>query len=130
MGQAGLSACVMATVVNIHHKAKFDVGIVRGTDWGNPYMVDRDGDRAQVVGKYEVRLRKRLKTKDTVSRNLFDKLRDLNGCVLGCYCKPLLCHGDVLVYYSAWAATNEYGAKLPPKKFQPLLESRVGLWKK
>ena len=31
------------------------------------------------------------------SRNLYDDLDELKGKILGCWCKPNKCHGDVLI---------------------------------
>ncbi len=75
-------------VVN-RREAKFDVFIGRGSMWGNPFVMNRDGNREQVIEKY----------KEWVITNpaIMACLGDLRGKVLGCYCKPKPCHGDVLV---------------------------------
>ena len=67
----------------------YDVYIGRGSKWGNPYKIGRDGTRAEVIEKY----RAYIKTQPY----LMNSLRELCGRVLGCYCAPLPCHGDVLV---------------------------------
>jgi hypothetical protein len=56
--------------------------------WGNPFHVGKDGDRAEVLAKY----------RDWASKNeyLLKRLHLLKGKVLGCWCHPLDCHGDVL----------------------------------
>jgi len=52
-------------------------------------MIGRDGTREEVIEKYKRYL---LRTP-----GLLDKARrELKGLVLGCCCKPLPCHGDVL----------------------------------
>lgn len=58
--------------------------------WGNPFTIGRDGDRAEVIRKYEVWL---LSQPDLVAL----ARRDLRGKVLGCWCAPRACHGDVLL---------------------------------
>jgi hypothetical protein len=75
------------TVVN-RRDEPYDVYIGRPTRWGNPYVMGRDGTRAEVIVKYEAWLR----TQD----HLMAALPELRGRVLGCWCKPEACHGDVL----------------------------------
>ncbi len=67
---------------------KYDVYIGRGSKWGNPFHIGHDGDRVQVIEKY--------KTYILNKPELLACLPELDGKVLGCYCKPLACHGDVL----------------------------------
>jgi hypothetical protein len=77
----------MTTVVNkMFHK--FDVYIGRGSKWGNPFIIGTDGDREEVIKKYKEYILKNEALKD------IEELRDK---VLGCYCHPLPCHGDVLI---------------------------------
>lgn len=65
------------------------VYIGRPSKWGNPFVIGRDGDRAQVVAKYREYL--------LANHNALVSVRaELRGCTLGCYCAPLACHGDVL----------------------------------
>ena len=78
----------MTRVVNLHHE-EYDVLIARPSKWGNPFQIGRDGDREQVIQKYEIHLRRR--------PDLLAVLPELAGKRLGCLCKPAACHGDVLV---------------------------------
>ena len=78
----------MTTVVNKRH-ASFDVYIGRGSKWGNPYCIGLDGDRDEVIRKYEVWIRGQ--------KHLMDSLHELDGKILGCFCFPLPCHGNVLI---------------------------------
>lgn len=64
------------------------VRIDRGTKWGNPFVLGRDGDRDTVIRLYE----KRLECK----ASLLAALGELSGKALGCWCAPERCHGDVL----------------------------------
>jgi len=77
-------------VVNLKHE-RYDVYIGRGSKWGNPYKIGKDGDREEVIVKY----------RKWIMMPAQDYLRsclgELKGKVLGCFCKPLACHGDVLV---------------------------------
>jgi hypothetical protein len=71
------------------------VYIGRPSIWGNPFVIGRDGDRAEVIGKYEAWL--------TRQPRLLARVPDLRGKVLGCFCAPLPCHGDVLARLAeAW----------------------------
>jgi len=66
----------------------YDVLIDRATPLGNPFVIGRDGDRAQVIAAYE---------RYVVTRpDLMAMLPGLRGKVLGCWCAPQSCHGDVL----------------------------------
>ena len=79
----------------VHCKREpFDVYIGRATDelaglWGNPFKIGRDGDRAEVIEKYRRWI--------VQQPELMTRLPELRGKVLGCYCAPLACHGDVLL---------------------------------
>lgn len=62
--------------------------IGRGSKWGNPYRIGRDGDRATVIAKYAQWLRGQ--------HHLLRALDELRGRDLICFCAPLPCHGDLL----------------------------------
>lgn len=79
---------VVTTVVNIRHDA-YDVYIGRGSKWGNPFIIGIDGTRAEVIEKYRDYIFNR--------PDLLKLLPKLKDKILGCYCKPLACHGDVLL---------------------------------
>lgn len=63
------------------------VYIGRGSKWGNPFMVGRDGSREYCIWLYERYLRVMLH-KD---------VGELRGKDLVCFCAPEPCHGDVLL---------------------------------
>lgn len=82
-------------VVNLRAH-KHDVYIGRGSKWGSPFthlsgktkalaVVE---SRAEAIRRYEAWLR--------AKPELLAALPELHGKVLGCFCKPLACHGDVL----------------------------------
>jgi hypothetical protein len=74
----------------VHCKlSKYDVYIGRPSIWGNPFQIGKDGTREEVLEKY----RTWLKSKPDLLRMI---KRELRGKVLGCWCKPKACHGDVL----------------------------------
>lgn len=78
-------------VVNLH-KEQYDIYIGRGVKWGNPFRIGIDGDRKECIDKY--REYAIIKGIDNEAR------KELKGKILGCFCKPLACHGDIL---AEWA---------------------------
>ena len=82
---------VNTSVVN-KKRSRYDVYIGRGGPWGNPFEIGRDGTRAEVITKYRVWIT----SDDRVAVALLNNLHMLQGKVLGCFCAPLSCHGDVL----------------------------------
>ena len=82
----------MKTVVVNKYKHEYDVYIGRGSKWGNPFVIGKDGSREEVIEKYDVWLSSNVEL-------LMLLLVELEGMRLGCYCKPAACHGDVLVEY-------------------------------
>ena len=88
----------MTEVINLNHLGFATPGddyvfIGRGSIWGNPYKIGRDGTRDECIAKYRVHIVKKL----LIEEGLVDELMKLDGKTLGCYCKPEACHGDVLV---------------------------------
>lgn len=71
------------------NKDKFDIYIGRPSKWGNPFEIGVDGTRKEVIDKYRTWIQ--------TQPELMDQLMELDGKVLGCWCHPLACHGDVLV---------------------------------
>jgi hypothetical protein len=69
---------------------EYDVYIGRGSKWGNPYVIGKDGTRKQVIQKYERYLLMR-------RNDLLNDLQELKDKTLGCWCFPKACHGDVLI---------------------------------
>ena len=97
-----------AGVVNIRSGEPYDVFIGRPSKWGNPFKIGRDGDRDEVLRKYERWL---MELRNGRYRPLFyEATTELSGKVLGCYCAPLRCHGDVLIervdayYHALWSS--------------------------
>jgi hypothetical protein len=75
-------------VVNLRDDP-YEVYIGRGSKWGNPFYIGKHGNRETVIAKYKEYILNKPR--------LLKSLESLRGKVLGCYCKPLACHGDVLV---------------------------------
>ena len=76
------------TVVNLREEP-YDIYIGRPSKWGNPFEIGKDGNRSEVIKKYRDYIKGR--------PELMVALRELRGKRLGCFCKPQMCHGDVLV---------------------------------
>ncbi len=75
-------------VVNIK-LSDYTVYIGRGSVFGNPFRIGKDGTREEVVAKYETYARS--------NPELLKAIKELpKDAVLGCYCKPLMCHGDII----------------------------------
>lgn len=76
-------------------KDKYDVYIGRPSKWGNPFS-HKQGTIAkfkvksleEAISSYEIWIKSQ--------PNLMKDLHELRGKVLGCWCKPGSCHGDVL----------------------------------
>ena len=83
----------MTTVVN-KKIDKYDVYIGRGTFYSNPFRISVDGSREDVITRYREYFQEQIKIPEF--KFMIDKLKDK---VLGCWCKPLSCHGDVIVEY-------------------------------
>jgi hypothetical protein len=69
-------------------KSKFDIYIGRPSIWGNPFVIGKDGTREDVVRKFREYI--------LSNKILMDKIWELKGKTLGCFCSPESCHGDVL----------------------------------
>ena len=86
-------------VVNIN-KEIYDVYIGRGSKWGNPYthISDKETLAKYVVGSREEAM---LKYREYLESNeeLLNSLHELDGKIIGCFCKPLSCHGDILLEF-------------------------------
>jgi hypothetical protein len=70
-------------------RASYDVYIGRPSKWGNPFVIGKDGTREEVIVKYEKYIR--------ANKKLMAALPELKDKVLGCWCAPRSCHGDILI---------------------------------
>lgn len=71
------------------NKSSYDVDISRPNKYGNPFIIGVHGTRKEVIEKYESYILEKYTVEEIVE--------DLEGKVLGCYCSPKPCHGDVLL---------------------------------
>lgn len=65
-----------------------DLCIMRPNKWSNPFEIGVDGTREECIAKFRIHV-----PRTALIRDLYE----LEGLALGCGCKPLCCHGDVLV---------------------------------
>jgi hypothetical protein len=75
---------------------RFDIYIGRGSIYGNPYKIGLDGTRNEVIKKYKDWI-----VSDryipTIYKPSIEEIKLLKGKILGCWCTPKACHGDVLI---------------------------------
>ncbi len=62
------------------------VYIGRGSPWGNPFVIGKDGNRSEVIEKYKEWF---------LTQNI--DVTPLKGKHLLCFCAPQECHGDFLL---------------------------------
>jgi len=65
------------------------VRVDRQSEFGNPFVMPDDGDRGEVIAKFE-------KFYWPHKPGLLDKIVDWRGKVLVCWCHPEACHADVI----------------------------------
>ena len=63
---------------------------LRKSKWANPYPVTAANDRSTVIAAYSL---------DWLAKDTFqEKVKELAGKILVCWCKPEACHGDFLAH--------------------------------
>lgn len=77
----------LTSVVHIS-KFQYDVYIGRPSIWGNPFEIGKDGTRSEVIEKYKEYI--------LGNQELLDLLPSLSDKILGCFCSPKRCHGDII----------------------------------
>jgi hypothetical protein len=82
----------MSTRVVYFKRNQYDVYIGRPGPWGNPFKIGIDGNRDEVLAKFEEWF--------SSQPELIEKARqELKGKTLGCWCTEGRCHGDIIVKY-------------------------------
>lgn len=97
-------------VVNMY-KEPFDIYIGRSkrgqphNKWCNPYPIDesKGQTREVVIQKFREHLWKMIKTGSIT----IQELKEMDGKILGCFCKPKSCHGDIIKAAIEWAILQE-----------------------
>lgn len=80
-------------VVHCRREA-YDVYVGRPSVWGNPFREGTDGTREEVIAMYRDWVMDSPSPAACIVRN---RLPELRGKVLGCWCAPKACHADVLL---------------------------------
>lgn len=79
------------TPVVVHWKREpYTHYIGRPSILGNPFEIGKDGTREEVIAKFERWARYSSEVMEVIERLPAD-------AVLGCWCAPKACHGDVIV---------------------------------
>lgn len=84
----------MKTKIVNKYKEAFDVYIGRGSLFGNPFPIKNGQSRSNVIAMYKVWFYRQLK-----NIRFRVEVEKLKGKTLACFCKPLSCHGDIIVEY-------------------------------
>ena len=74
--------------------------IDRSSDWGNPFEMPDDGDRDTVCDSYEIFFPRKF--------SLHNRIDELRGKVLGCWCYPQRCHGDYLAAKAEEVSSDDF----------------------
>jgi hypothetical protein len=80
IGRPGWALTALNHFLTAEHEGRVSAG-----PWANPYLIGRDGDRDEVIAKFE-----------NNRSEVRARARELRGFALGCWCAPEPCHGDVL----------------------------------
>lgn len=103
-------------IANVHRREQYDVYIgrangryhLRGSSYANPFVIGRDGDRAEVIARFERWART---SPDAAARWIREHVAELDGLTLGCWCdgeaRGEPCHGDVLLRMAAEAKASQ-----------------------
>ena len=62
----------------------------KSSQWANPFKLKKEG-RDKCLELYETWVREKINREGT------DELKKLKNKVLGCWCHPEKCHGDILI---------------------------------
>jgi hypothetical protein len=86
------------------------IPISRGTPFGNPFVIGRDGNRTEVIAKYREYFHEKIKRSPRFKKDVMQLL----GHDLVCWCAPLPCHGQVII---DWLRSREVSvAKLKEQR--------------
>ena len=83
------------TTIHNKYKEPYDIYIGRGSIFGNPWVIGTHGTRDEVIDRYEEYFAEKLNSDPAFKAAVLGA----KGKKLGCFCKPLRCHGDVICNY-------------------------------
>jgi hypothetical protein len=99
---------IITRIVNIKNEG-YDILIARPSKWGNPYTHIRDKETlAQFVVDSREEAIQKYREHILNSPKLLECLHELEGKVLGCWCKPDSCHGDILLELLTQIKLNKF----------------------
>ena len=121
MTSSARSAPSITRVVNLRREL-YDVYIGRPGKglpgpWGNPFRLAAESQRPAVLERY----RQWLEGEIAAGRISKAALAELHGKRLGCFCKPRLCHGDILAQAAdrAWRELHPQPENPADRQNQP-----------
>ena len=71
------------------NKEAYDIYIGRPSKWRNPFPISKKLSRKKSIIKHANWV--------ILQEELMKDILELDGKILGCWCKPKACHGDVLI---------------------------------
>lgn len=97
------------TIVNIFHKKPYDIYIGRSrkgepkNKFANPYPINEaiGQTREVVIERFRIYLWKQIKE----GKITLEELVEMDGKVLGCFCSPKPCHGEIIIKAIEYAKT-------------------------
>lgn len=94
---------MQTTVHNLRREAMRpgDIRIDRRTEFGNEFIIGRDGSRADVIAKFEQAERARLADPSPAGQARRRRVRAVHGRRLFCWCALEPCHGNFYAKLSA-----------------------------
>lgn len=96
MLRTGYFFAKMTTRVVHCKREKYDIYIGRPSKWGNPFS-EKDGTLAEFKVATREQAIEMFEAWILTQPELMNELHTLKDKVLGCWCAPKACHGDVLI---------------------------------
>jgi len=94
-------------VVNIKGMKKGSyIYIGRGSVYGNRFIIGVDGNREECIALYKKVLWQQICSLGPLGKAVVSLAACRTDLVLGCYCKPKACHGDVIASCIRWLRTK------------------------
>lgn len=79
-------------------KNQYDVYIGRPSKWGNPFThIKNKNTKAEFIVSTRKEAIEKYQEWIILQPELLNDLSELDGKVLGCWCFPKFCHGDILI---------------------------------